>query len=218
VTARAVALALVVACSSGSPGARPVFNVAPPAAPPIALAIVFAGQELAVGNEDYETDPHIRMRGVLHGLESGLDELGLTPGSEAIAIAYSNGATIAMPWTPAARVHGALLGDQADYKGKIGSDVVAGITLALDELARRTERRKLLVVIGDGNDTYSGATPQLIELRVRAHQLGVHTRALVLKMPISPSTVMIDRFTDDARRLGSESALIGALVAAITAR
>jgi hypothetical protein len=192
---RSLALIAVAACGSPTASTAPVSNVAAQRASAIALAIVYNGQELWVGNDDYETDPDVTTRGALRGLELAIDKLDMPPGSAIAAIAYGTDATIVMPWTPAAQVHGAKLGTQDDYRNKIGNDLVVGITLALDALAKRSEPHKLLVVLGDGNDINDeAARTELVDRKLRADDLGVATRAIIWRTAVSAPSEVIDRF------------------------
>lgn len=217
VTRRALVIAALVACGSEPAKPRAIANV-PPGAPPIALAIVYAGQILAIGDADYENIPGATLPGILHSVERAIDELPLPAGSEVEAIAYSTKPTIAMPWTPASRARGAMLGKEIDYRQFIGSDVVVGITLALDELAHRNEPRKLLVVIGDGNDTSGSlAIPALVDRKARASREGVATHAIILSMPISPKGESIDQFAEHSQTIGSAGDIPAALAAAVRA-
>ena len=66
-------------------------------------------------------------------------------------------------------ITGGALGGQKDYSGKIGTDMVQGITMAMAELSKVTTARKALIVVGDGNDTNNDAAKnQLAQLKKEA--------------------------------------------------
>ena len=152
-----LACALVASCDGAStPPAHPsVANTTPPAAQPapIALAILFNGQELWAGNDDVEKDPVAKMPGALHDLERGIDALRLPPGSSVTVVSYSIGAKTVVPWTRGEDMHGNLVGDQHAYYQKLGNDLAPGVATALDALDHSPITRRALIVVGDGSDT-----------------------------------------------------------------
>ena len=95
----------------------------------IAIALVINGQEIWIGNDEYETDPNARYEGTLKNLSQAIDRLQLggagPPGSKAIVVSYSTGAEIKLPMGDLKAVTGAALGTQRDYRGKIGTDTFA---------------------------------------------------------------------------------------------
>ncbi|MFT3700221.1 MAG: hypothetical protein QM831_44160 [Kofleriaceae bacterium] len=64
----------------------------------------------------------------------------------------------------------------------MGSDLVQGVTMALAELSRTKTPQKLLVVVGEGNDTNNGesARLQLLQLKVMAVQSGITVKPIIL--------------------------------------
>ena len=99
----------------------------------IAIALVINGQEIWIGNDEIETDPNSQYPGVLKNLEGAIDKLQLgnagPQGSKGIVVSYSTGAEIKVPMGDLKLITGAALGSQKDYDGKIGTDMVQGITL-----------------------------------------------------------------------------------------
>ncbi|MDX2087909.1 MAG: hypothetical protein SFX73_08670 [Kofleriaceae bacterium] len=188
----------------------------------IAIAFVYAGGEVFLGNDDFEPyDSPARYPGFLKDLQRGLDEARLTTlfpaTSKAVAIAYATRAEVIAPMGPLEDLHGASLGTQRDYYGKIGAELVAGIEAGLVELGRTNAPRRALVVIGDGNDTNNEtAVRALAELKKRAAREGVQTFAIVTKGYLSDDTTVVDRFTSRTRVLASSEALPAALAAIAT--
>jgi len=188
VTAHALLIALgLAACHAASPPSS-VANTAPPGPDPIAIALVFEGAELWIGNDDFETEPQATFKGGLHAIAAGFDR-GRTqlPGdSTAVAIAYADGTRIVVSLGPAENVSGKALGNQRTYRNWFGSDLVQGVTLGLAELAKSRAERKVLLVIGDGNDTNNDTGKQrLAELAKQAASAHVQPIAIVFKVPLS---------------------------------
>ena len=215
-----IALCGAAACGSEAPRAVPPAPPAGPAArPATAVAFLVCGQEIWVGNDEYEEDPNAQYVGELEPLEAAIDKLGLPgrlpAGSRAVIVSYSTGARVLHPMAPVAQLTGGWFGSEKDFHGGLGDDLVAGIQVALDELAKVDARRKLVVVIGDGTTTNpDGATQaQLAALGQRAAQQHVERFALMLKSAISGGTPVIAKFAPDAEPIASADDLYPALTA-----
>jgi hypothetical protein len=140
---------------------------------------------------------------VLPSLGDALDHLELASnmpaGSEGLIVTYSTGAEVALPRGPLARVTGKALGSQRVYRGRIGNDLVEGVSLALSELERSWAPRKALIVIGDGNDTNDEAAKlQLATLKREAALQNIHTFAITYKSPVSGDGNTIGRMVPAA--------------------
>jgi hypothetical protein len=175
---------------------------------PIAIAFVINGQELWIGNDDFETDDNARYMGVLNSLEHGLDMLGLSKlgprGSEVTLVSYATGAQILAPWSPLADFKGRMLGTQHDYRNKIGTDMVQGIELGLSQLLKTTAPLRVLIVIGDGSDTNDeAAVPHLAELKKQARQAGIQTFGIIYKSVVSANTSSIRTMIPTASTVNS---------------
>jgi hypothetical protein len=211
------ALVLVAACA-GSKAAPPPSNVAPPepGPAPVALAIVFNGQELWAGNDQVETDPVASYQGALLDLERGIDRLNLPPSSSVTAIEYSNGAQVVVPWTPADRMHGSLLGDQHTYYRKLGDDLAKGVDLALDTLAKSKLDHKILLVVGDGADTDDDAAKSVLASDAQRATAGrVVVRAIVWKDPGTMADEIVHVLAPSPVIVNAASALPAAMAAAV---
>lgn len=182
---------------------------------PISIMFLVSGQEVWMGNELIEVDPDVRIPGAIGPLEAAIDALDLSrrvpPGSQAGIVTYATGAEVRMPLSPIGQLHGTALGTQHDYHGKIGSDLTAGISTALGQLERATTPRKMLIVIGDGNDSDGiAAAVDLAELKKRAaidkielyglvykSRFSADTTSLTQMIPATAAVASTDRFADE---------------------
>jgi hypothetical protein len=173
----------------------PATSIAP-SADPIAIAFLVSTNEIWVGNDDYETDDAARYLGLLKDLESAIDRLNLSKiapaGSQIMVVTYDSGARVLVPPMDVATFRGENLGKQQDYRGHIGNDLVSGVTLASVELEKMPQRRKHLLVVGDGGDTnWETAKGQLMQLKKDVAQKGIRTYATIWKSAVSePGTVI----------------------------
>src|SRR5439155_12393332 len=123
---------------------------------PMAVVFVMSGQEIWTGNDGFETDPNIIFPDMLGPLERAIDGLDLVhrlpAGSRASIVTYATGAQVRMPMSPIASLHGSSFGIERDYYNHIGTDLVSGLQVGMDELEHTQVHRKLLVVLGDGCD------------------------------------------------------------------
>ncbi len=174
----------------------------------IAIALVINGQEIWVGNDEYEVDENAKYPGVLKNLEAAIDKLQLggagPPGSKGVVVSYSTGADIKVPMGDLKLITGGALGSQKDYHGKIGTDMVQGITLGLAELSKVSTARKALIVVGDGNDTNNEvAKSALAELKKQAGKQNIQLFAVIYKSSISSEGNVITTLIPTAKTVGS---------------
>ncbi|HEY0251994.1 MAG TPA: hypothetical protein VGC41_10730, partial [Kofleriaceae bacterium] len=182
----------------------------------IAIALVINGQEIWVGNDDVETDDIAKYAGVLKSLAAEIDKLDFAtnapPGSQGMIVSYSQGAEVKAPMADLKRLTGAALGTQKDYRGKIGTDMVQGISMALAELSKVTTARKALIVVGDGNDTNSEtARTALADLKRQALAQHVQMFAIIYKDPISSEGSVITTMIPSAKTVSSYEGITGEL-------
>ena len=216
---RLAPLVLLVACG-GSPTttttattpALPPSNHAA-AGPPVALALVFAGGEVWVGNDALtpEGDPS-RFLGALKGLEAAVDGADLVhslpAGSVGTAIVYVESATVRVPMGAIDKLRGAALGTQKDYYYKQGTNLVAGIELAQLELDKTNATKKVLIVVGDGNDTDNHtAKARLATLQPQLAAANTTVFAIMYKGELSDPTNVITVLAPDARTVTSVTEL-----------
>ncbi|MBX3159165.1 MAG: hypothetical protein KF773_24565 [Deltaproteobacteria bacterium] len=168
-----------------------------PVAEPIAIALVYSGWEIWIGNDELDVMPP-RSPGALRYLVAALDEAPFAraggPGSQIVAIEYSQGTRVKVPLRDLDAFRGAELGKQADYRDKLQNDLADGVALAIGELAKAKAPRKAILVIGDGSDTNPETAPaRLRELRRRAASERITMlEAIVLRSPMSSSSRVID--------------------------
>jgi hypothetical protein len=184
---------------------------------PVAIAIVYNGSELWIGSDDIEKDDNARYFGALHGLADAIDRVDfarvLPAGSTATLVNYSIGARVRLlALAPIAQLHGAALGTQSEYFGKVGQDLVEGVELALHELAKSSARDKYLVVIGDGTDTEAErAKRRLPELAKRAARERVDVRAIVYRTSLDDAPIVVTKLAHDAKFINSIDGMHAAL-------
>lgn len=165
----------------------------------LAVAIVMLGWEMWIGNTSYRPEGDLtREKGVLIDLQAALDKLNFKeagpPGSVGMVITYADTAGIRVPMGPLGNLSGSALGTQKDYKDTKGYELVKGIELALAELRKVTNPRKVLIVITDGNDTNNDAAKGTLSvLKKQAKNDRVQTFAIVYKAADSePNNVVIN--------------------------
>jgi hypothetical protein len=187
----------------------------------LALAILVAGQEVAMGNDTIEApDSPVHMPGLHAPLVDALARIKLGDtaprGSLGTLITYADGATVRVPLGPIAALDGRALGTQRDYYGTIGSDLVTGIQRALLSLKGAPTRQRALIVIGDGNDTNNeAARDALHDLRSTARSDGVELYAVIYKSPLSASDNLIRGLVPDAQVANSSGGIQPALEAIV---
>jgi hypothetical protein len=215
-TTRLASLVLVAACGS-APATAPITNQTATATNrnAIALAVVICDMEPWLGNDDFETDPNARFPGALHDLEKGLDALALPTGSTIAVFGYSTGSHVIVARRPAAGFTGAALGGQRTYRNRIGTDLVQGVVMALDDLERAQEPHEVLVIVGDGNDTNNEtAATLLVNAAKRAAAAHVTVRALVWKSAISAEDDIVHKLTPNVKLVANSRELATLLPAA----
>lgn len=187
---------------------------------PIAVALVISGHEIWIGNDKCEPDEPARHAGVLENLAQAIDKLQLgnvgPRGSVGMVVSYSVGAEVKVSLGDISNITGAALGNQCDYHGKIGTDLVQGITFALAELSKITIARKALIVIGDGGDTNAAAAKlALPQLKRQAQAANIETHAIVYKSAVSSDEDLITTMIPTAKRVNSIAGIAAELDAII---
>jgi hypothetical protein len=125
---------------------------------PVAVAIVLQSDLNLMAGDYWDEDEFAQEHVNLYDpLRDALDHIRLgkrlPAGSTVMLIGYATGAWVMAPWQDASKIDGAAIGSKKDYADKIGIDLVQGIELGLAELAKQPQTARLLLVIGDGNDT-----------------------------------------------------------------
>lgn len=186
----------------------------------IAIALVINGQEIWIGNDEYETDENAKYQGTLKNLSSAIDKLQLgtagPQGSKGIVVSYSTGAEIKLPMGDLKAITGAALGAQKDYKGKIGTDMVQGITMGLAELSKVATARKALIVVGDGNDTNNEAAKSaLVQLKKDATKANIQVFGIIYKSPVSSEGQVLSTMIPTVKTVNSIDGIASELNAII---
>lgn len=157
----------------------------------IAVAFVINGQEVWIGNDDYEAEESpARHLGILKNLKQALQTVPFASagpaGSKGVLITYGDKAEVKVPMGPIANITPEALGTQRDYSRKFGTSMVEGINLAVTELHNVTTSRKALIVVCDGNDTNNeAAKAQLQNLKKQAANEKIQTFAIIYKGELS---------------------------------
>ena len=219
---RCALVLVLVACgsrpsSTGSASTPPPANVQSPppvaAAKPVALAIVVEGWEMWIGNDQVvEEDARERTVGVLRPFKDAFARVpwtSLPAGSRAAVVTYTDRATVRHPMAPIDKLTAAALGEQKDYSGVIDRDLVGGVTLGLDELAKVTGARRVLVVIGDGDDTNPEAAKRsLAALAKRAAAENVELVSILYEGSLSSPGAVLRAFDPNAVAVNSVDAIV----------
>ena len=186
----------------------------------IAIALVINGQEIWIGNDEVETDPNATYQGVLKNLSQAIDKLQLgnagPTGSKGLIVSYSTGAEIKVPMGDLKLITGAALGAEKDYRGKIGTDMVQGITMGLAELSKVSTARKALITVGDGNDTNNEtAKNALADLKKQAAKQNIQLFAIIYKSAVSSEGAVITTMIPGAKTVNSIDGIASELNAII---
>lgn len=186
----------------------------------IAIALVIEGQEIWIGNDDIETDENAKYAGVLKNLEAAIDKLqlgGAGPmGSKGIVVSYSTGAEVKVPMGDLKLITGGALGGQKDYRGKIGTDMVQGISMGLAELSKVSTSRKALIVVGDGTDTNNEAAKgALADLKKQASGQRIQMFGIIYKSAVSSEGAVVTTLVGNAKTVNSVDGIASELNAII---
>ena len=138
------------------------------------------------------------------------------PGSKGIVVSFSTGAEIKVPMGDLKLITGGALGGQKDYRGKIGTDMVQGITMGLAELSKVSTARKALIVVGDGNDTNNeAAKTALADLKKQAGKQNIQMFAIIYKSAVSSEGAVITTMIPGAKTVNSIDGIASELNAII---
>lgn len=120
---------------------------------PLSLVVIVQGDENWIGNETYNQENPLL--GAYRGVGPALDALAAMgpPGSKAMLLTYSSdpGVRPALAMSPIKELGASALGSQEGFKDAIGSPLETALKEAYNILAKEGDRRKVLVVIGDGH-------------------------------------------------------------------
>ena len=134
---------------------------------PMAMVILVQGNFRWMGNETY-TDPNDPEAGSIYdgaykGLGPAIEVLTKSgpSGSKAALLVYAQGVIVKQALTDAASVNSSSLGSQQEYGEFISKQFALGLSEAWKLLANQPDARKILVVIGDGQDDKEDISAEL---------------------------------------------------------
>jgi hypothetical protein len=206
------------------PGAKPPVTIKASALRPytagtetIAIAFVFNGQEIWIGNDDIEPpDSPSHYPGILKNLKTALQSVPFKDagpsGSKGVLIVYGEKPEIRVPMGPIENINSESLGTQKDYYKKTGYSMVQGISAAISELHSVTTSRKALIVVSDGNDSNADTVKgELLNLKKLAAQEKIQTFAIIYKGALSDARNDITTMITTATTVDSAEAIANAI-------
>jgi Inner membrane component of T3SS, cytoplasmic domain len=153
---------------------------------PMALIVLVQGNFRWIGNETYKSpdDPDDQgsvYDGAFKGLPPAIDALAKAgpPGSKASLMVYAERqALVKQQMGDAPALSGGALGGQQDYGENVSQPLVLGLTEAWKVLANMAGYRKILVVIGDGQDDKADAAAELKKVTGDLKDAGVEVYSI----------------------------------------
>ena len=179
----------------------------------IAIAFVIGGGEIMMGNSTMITeDDPTHYDGYLSSLKAGLAALDLghamPVGSQGMLVTYDTTTSVRVPMGPIAQLAPAVIGTEKDYYSHVGTNLVDGLQVAIDALVKVPATRKILIVIGDGNDTNNEAAARtFVELGDRVKRAQIQIHSLIYKSPLSSDGDVMSILTDDNQTIASRDDL-----------
>jgi hypothetical protein len=152
---------------------------------PMAMVILVQGNFRWIGNETYtdSNDPEAGSiyDGAYKGIGPAIDELAKAgpAGSQAALLVYAEGRVhVKQAMGDAASLSGGALGSQKDYGEFISKPLVLGLSEAWKILIGFPDHRKLLVVIGDGNDDKEDVSAEMKKALSDLKQSGIEVYSI----------------------------------------
>jgi len=207
---RVALLSLLVACGGATPR-TPATNHS--TSDTLAIAFVYNAQEIWMGNDDLEAeDSPARHMGVLKDLVLAVDRAdfarSVPSGTLGLVVTYNDKAVVRVPVGAITTVTGAALGTQKDYYGKMGSDMVNGIELAMVELDKTAASKKVIIIFGDGNDTNNDAAKtELAKLKTDLAADQITPYAIIYKTDLSDAANIVKVLVPDAETINTSGTL-----------
>jgi hypothetical protein len=183
----------------------------------VALALVVQSSEIVMGNDTFiAPDAPDAIAGYWGAVVDGIAAMDLAHrlprGSQAMLVTYDDGPHTRLAMGPAERLTPAMLGTQRDHYGKVGTDLVGGMDVALRSLANTPADLKVLVVVGDATATdVDAAMAELPMLRSYAREHAIRVYALVHEGQLSEPSDMLAFFTPNTRTYATGDALSAAM-------
>lgn len=162
-------------------------------AEPVALAIVLHGQEVWMGNTSIEPpDSPAAYAGALASVRAAVEDLAssrqLPVGSQGALIRYADTVRLVHPLGGLEALPAAV-GSEHDYHRRLGAAMLDGVSAGVEVLAGAPQRRRVLLVLGDGNDVSAAAAPRIARLQERAARAGIVITGVVWKGALSDESV-----------------------------
>jgi hypothetical protein len=212
-----VLLAVILAATGCDEGRHPPPVPEPVKIPrtPVALAFLYAGNEIWCGNNEHETQAEYRYTGALDDLRAafthGLPERSFPPGSRAAVISYAEDVDVRRSMSTAPLAPD-VFGVQRDYRGRIGTELGYGLERAVAMLEEEDAEKRVLVIVGDGNDLNNKiAREHFHELSRRLERAHITTYALVVPSALSPDGEIVSALTPHVETVRSSAEIPGQL-------
>jgi hypothetical protein len=163
----------------------------------VALALLVSGAEVWIGNDDIEPehDPS-RYTGALKAIRAALDATPMTgfpAGSQGTILTYGDKVKTRQRMGPIEKIDARAMGDQKTYYHTAGSELAIGVRAAIGQLESVEAPRKVLIILGDGNDTNNqAAKARLRELANKASERHIEIRAIIWKGTLSDAGNVIE--------------------------
>jgi Inner membrane component of T3SS, cytoplasmic domain len=153
---------------------------------PMALVILVQGNFRWMGNETYKAqdDPEDQgavYEGAFRGLGPAIDILAKAgpAGSKAALIVYAERQALAkQAMGDAAGLSAAALGGQQDYGENVSQPLIIGLNEAWKTLAKMSGYRKVLVVIGDGQDDKAESAADIKKVTTDLKEAGIEVYSI----------------------------------------
>lgn len=153
---------------------------------PMALIVLVQGNFRWIGNETYKSPDDVEDGGSVYdgafkGLSPAIDLLAKAgpPGSKASLMVYAERqAIVKQQMGDAPTLSGSALGSQQDYGENVSQPLLLGLSDAWKVLANMAGYRKILVVIGDGQDDKADARAELKKVTGDLKDAGVEVYSI----------------------------------------
>jgi len=227
------ALAALALVGCKDTGTKPATGAAPTAAAPttaepqkgadkatpVSLLVLVSGMETWIGNETYVEDEADKVAGNFAALGPAIEQLAAigSPGSEAAVFSYGHATDVRRgAFADISTLKATVLGTQKDYANNTAPGLRAGLAAAGKELAARAGKRRILVVLSDGNDLDPAADATLPAEIDALAAAGIELYTVCLRTNTDAMEPQCDRLTTIGKHGSFRPASAAELGAAIT--
>jgi hypothetical protein len=178
-----LALLVLVGCAS-TPAPSAPSNRAAPTGRQVALVVVMNSWELFAGNTQLvkQGEPDY-FEGVIPAIDAEAEKLRHIGAGNSVAafVTYHDRAKLVKPFGPLAAIGPGWFGTQKDYYMSVGVELLAGVELAIETLAKAPPGfERVILVLGDGCDTNPEAAKtrvkQLAVTDIAVHEIRIATK------------------------------------------